>query len=35
LNLSWRFGKADVSLFKRKNMNDQGQPDVPPAMGQQ
>jgi hypothetical protein len=34
LNLSWRFGKADVSIFKRKNMNDQqGQPDVPPAMG--
>lgn len=34
LNLSWRFGKADVSLFKRKNMNDQGQPDMSPAMGQ-
>ena len=35
LNLSWRFGKADVSLFKRKNMNDQGgQVDMPPAMQQ-
>ena len=36
LNLSWRFGKADASLFKRKNMNDQvGQPDLPPAAAQQ
>ena len=30
LNLSWRFGKTDFSLFKRKNMNDQGsQSDMP------
>jgi hypothetical protein len=36
LNLSWRFGKMDVSLFKRKNMNDQGQQsDMPPAAMQQ
>lgn len=36
LNLSWRFGKMDVSLFKRKNMNDQGgQSDMPPAAMQQ
>jgi outer membrane receptor for ferrienterochelin and colicin len=35
VNLSWRFGKADFSLFKRKNMNDQGgQTDMPPAMQQ-
>ena len=35
LNLSWRFGKTDFSLFKRKNMNMQGdQGDLPPAMGQ-
>jgi len=35
LNLSWRFGKTDFSLFKRKNMNMQGdQGDMPPAMGQ-
>jgi outer membrane receptor protein involved in Fe transport len=35
LNLSWRFGKTDFTLFKRKNMNDQGgQGDIPPAMGQ-
>lgn len=31
LNLSWRFGKADFSLFKRKNMSDAGSGgDVPP-----
>ena len=35
LNLSWRFGKTDISLFKRKNMReDQGGSDMPPAMGQ-
>ena len=35
LNLSWRFGKADISLFKRKNMrDDQSNQDMPPAMGQ-
>ena len=35
LNLSWRFGKMDVSLFKRKNMNqDNGQGDMPPVMQQ-
>lgn len=35
VNLSWRFGKMDVSLFKRKNMNQQGdQGDMPPAMAQ-
>ncbi|MEO8962465.1 MAG: TonB-dependent receptor [Ginsengibacter sp.] len=35
LNLSWRFGKADISLFKRKNMReDQGGSDMPPSMGQ-
>jgi len=35
LNLSWRFGKTDFSLFKRKNMNDQGsQGDMPPGMAQ-
>ena len=35
VNVSWRFGKMDVSLFKRKNMNQQGdQGDVPPAMAQ-
>jgi outer membrane receptor for ferrienterochelin and colicin len=35
LNLSWRFGKADISLFKRKNMrDDQSGQDMPPAMGQ-
>ena len=35
LNLSWRFGKTDFSLFKRKNMNDQGgSNDMPQGMGQ-
>ena len=35
LNVSWRFGKTDFSLFKRKNMNQGGdQGDMPPAMGQ-
>jgi hypothetical protein len=35
VNLSWRFGKTDVSLFKRKNMNQQNdQGDVPPVMAQ-
>lgn len=34
LNVSWRFGKMDVSLFKRKNMNQGEQGDMPPAMGQ-
>jgi hypothetical protein len=35
LNVSWRFGKMDVSLFKRKNMNqDGGQGDMPPVMQQ-
>lgn len=35
LNLSWRFGKTDFSLFKRKNMNQQGdQGDMPPTMSQ-
>jgi len=35
LNVSWRFGKMDVSLFKRKNMNQQGdQGDMPPVMAQ-
>jgi hypothetical protein len=35
VNLSWRFGKMDVSLFKRKNMNQQNdQSDMPPAMAQ-
>lgn len=30
LNLSWRFGKADFSLFKRKSMSDMGTPsDMP------
>lgn len=37
LNVSWKFGKTDISLFKRKNMkaemnNDQG--DIPPGMNQ-
>jgi outer membrane receptor protein involved in Fe transport len=32
LNASWRFGKADFSLFKRKNMSDSGSPvDMPPV----
>ncbi|MGN6604658.1 MAG: TonB-dependent receptor domain-containing protein [Ginsengibacter sp.] len=31
LNVSWRFGKTDFSLFKRKDMNQQGdQGDMPP-----
>lgn len=35
LNVSWRFGKADFSLFKRKNMNTGGdQGDAPPGMAQ-
>ncbi len=35
LNVSWRFGKMDVSLFKRKNMNQGGeQGDMPPVMAQ-
>jgi len=35
LNVSWRFGKMDVSLFKRKNMNQEGgQGDMPPVMQQ-
>ncbi len=37
LNVSWRFGKMDVSLFKRKNMNQQSesdQGDMPPVMQQ-
>jgi outer membrane receptor protein involved in Fe transport len=35
LNLSWRFGKTDISLFKRKNIrDDQSSQDMPPAMGQ-
>ena len=35
LNVSWRFGKMDVSLFKRKNMNQQGDSgDMPPVMAQ-
>lgn len=35
LNVSWRFGKMDVSLFKRKNMNQEGaQGDIPPVMQQ-
>ncbi|MEO9144623.1 MAG: TonB-dependent receptor [Ginsengibacter sp.] len=36
LNLSWRFGKTDISLFKRKNMKqDQGdQGDMPAGMNQ-
>ncbi len=35
VNVSWRFGKMDVSLFKRKNMNQQSdQSDMPPAMAQ-
>jgi hypothetical protein len=36
LNLNWRFGKFDVSLFKRKNMK-AGQEDMQsgmPGMGQ-
>lgn len=36
LNLSWRFGKADFSLFKRKNMNDSGSgSDMSPQGGMQ
>jgi len=32
LNVSWRFGKTDFSLFKRKNMNDSGSSgDMPPG----
>ncbi len=35
LNLSWRFGKTDFSLFKRKNMNDQSSPnDMPQGASQ-
>lgn len=35
VNLSWRFGKTDFTLFKRKNMSDQGQQgDMPPVMQQ-
>jgi outer membrane receptor protein involved in Fe transport len=34
LNVSWRFGKMDVSLFKRKNMNQGEQGDMPPVMAQ-
>ncbi len=35
LNVSWRFGKTDFSLFKRKNMNQGGdQGDMPPVMAQ-
>lgn len=35
VNVSWRFGKMDVSLFKRKNMNQSGdQSDMPPVMAQ-
>jgi outer membrane receptor protein involved in Fe transport len=31
VNLSWRFGKMDVSIFKRKNMRDDQSPaDMPP-----
>lgn len=31
VNLSWRFGKMDVSIFKRKNMRDDQPPaDMPP-----
>lgn len=33
-NLSWRFGKADFSLFKRKNMNSGDQGDTPPVLNQ-
>lgn len=34
LNVSWRFGKADFSLFKRKNMNDNSTPSDMPPMAQ-
>jgi outer membrane receptor protein involved in Fe transport len=34
LNVSWRFGKADFSLFKRKNMNDNSSPSDMPPMAQ-
>ena len=35
LNLSWKFGKTDFSLFKHKNMNDQsGAGDMPQGAGQ-
>jgi outer membrane receptor protein involved in Fe transport len=35
VNVSWRFGKMDVSLFKRKNMNQGGDGgDMPPVMAQ-
>jgi len=28
LNFNWRFGKFDASLFKRKNMRNQGEPNI-------
>jgi len=34
LNLSWRFGKTDFSLFKRKNMNDNSSQGDMPLGGQ-
>ncbi len=35
LNVSWRFGKTDFSLFKRKNMNDNSAPsDMPQGAAQ-
>jgi outer membrane receptor protein involved in Fe transport len=34
LNVSWRFGKSDFSLFKRKNMNDNSSPSDMPPMAQ-
>ncbi len=32
LNFSWRFGKLDVSLFKRKNLNNTGSQDAMQGM---
>ena len=32
VNLTWRFGKLDVSLFKRKNMNSSGSNDAMQGM---
>jgi len=32
LNFTWRFGKMDVSLFKRKDMNNSGSQDAMQGM---
>ena len=35
LNFNWRFGKFDASLFKRKNLRNQGDQNIDMNMGQQ